>query len=176
MTLQPTDRRIVEAQLGRDIRGAVDVAHRCDCGAPDVIVTEPVLPDGTPFPTTYYLTCPLACAAVGRLEGAGLMRELQEELADEEVGAAYRAAHQRYLVDRQQVAAHAGTTVPSAIAQISAGGMPDRVKCLHALLAQSLAGGLGVNPIGDRTQQRLSPWWLGASCAQRWGSERQEPS
>jgi hypothetical protein len=176
MTLQPTDRHIVEAQLGRDIRGAVEVAHRCGCGAPDVIVTEPVLPDGTPFPTTYYLTCPLASAAVGRLEGAGLMRELQEELADEEVGAAYRAAHQRYLADRRQVAVAAGTTVPAAIAHISAGGMPDRVKCLHALLAQSLACGAGVNPMGDRTQQRLSPWWLGTTCAQRWSGERQDPS
>lgn len=169
--VQPTDRRIIEAQLGREVRGAVDIAHRCACGAPDVIVTEPVLPDGTPFPTTYYLTCPLAAAAVGRLEGAGLMRELQEDLADDSIGPAYRAAHERYLADRRRVAEQTGTTVPSAIEQVSAGGMPDRVKCLHALIAQSLACGPGVNPIGDLALQRISPWWTTASCAQRWGSE-----
>lgn len=174
--MQPTDRRIVEVQLGRPIRGAAEVAHRCDCGAPDVIVTEPVLPDGTPFPTTYYLTCPAAAAAVGRLEGDGLMRELQESLADDQVSAAYRAAHQHYLLQRRRLAEELGTAVPAEIEEISAGGMPDRVKCLHALLAQSLACGAGINPIGDATLSQLDPWWIGNSCAQRWGSATQEPS
>ncbi len=104
------------------------------------------------------------------------MRAYQDQLADESVGAAYRAAHLRYLDDRRELAAQSGSTVPPAIEHISAGGMPDRVKCLHALLAHSLACGPGVNPIGDATAEQLGNWWQIAPCALRWGSESEEQS
>lgn len=137
------DLDIFEAQLGRRMRGVLGVGARCACGAPTVVVTSPRLPDGTPFPTFYYLTHPGATAAASRLEADGAMVPLQESLADEAVGAAYRAAHEAYLADRE---AHG---VVDEIAGISAGGMPVRVKCLHALVAHSIAAGPGVNPIGD---------------------------
>ena len=88
-------------QLGRPMRGVVGIAARCVCGNPTVVSTEPRLPDGTPFPTFYYLTHPGATAAMSALEATHVMRELGELLAaDEDVAAAYRAAHASYLTDR----------------------------------------------------------------------------
>ena len=72
------DDRVIAAQLGRPPRAVRDVGHRCPCGNPDVVVTEPRLEDGTPFPTLYYLTCPRVNSAVGRLEASGTHRDLRE--------------------------------------------------------------------------------------------------
>ena len=85
----------------RPARGVHAVAHRCPCGLPDVVATEPRLPDGTPFPTTFYLTCPRAASRIGTLEGSGLMKEMEDRLGDDpELAAAYAAAHERYLAAR----------------------------------------------------------------------------
>jgi uncharacterized protein len=149
----------VEAQLGRPPRGTRAVGHRCPCGLPDVVATEPRLPDGTPFPTTYYLTCPRAASLIGTLEGSGLMREMEDRLRDDaDLAAAYVAAHQAYLADRARLG-----DVPE-IAGVSAGGMPDRVKCLHVLAAHALAAGPGVNPLGDEVLDLLGEWWAGGRC------------
>jgi len=158
----PADLAAVRAQLGRSPRGTHAVGHRCPCGLPDVVVTEPRLPDGTPFPTTYYLTCPRAASLIGTLEGGGLMREMEVRLTEDAgLGTAYAAAHRSYLKDRAELG-----NVPE-IAQVSAGGMPDRVKCLHALAAQALAAGPGVNPLGDEVLERLGSWWAEGPCVQR---------
>ncbi len=132
------------------------MAARCVCGNPTVVATEPRLPDGTPFPTFYYLTHPGATAAMSELEATHVMAELALTLEDEDVAAHYRRAHEAYLGDR---AVHG--TVPE-IDGISAGGMPARVKCLHALAAHSLAAGPGVNPIGDDALRRAS--WSPERC------------
>lgn len=159
LALRRTDLVAVGRQLGRPARGVHAVAHRCPCGLPDVVETRPRLPDGTPFPTLYYLTCPRAAAAVGRLEGGGLMAELTARLEiDPELATGYRRAHGAYLARRARLGA-----VPE-IAAVSAGGMPDRVKCLHALVAHSLAAGPGVNPVGDEALARLEPWWAAGPC------------
>jgi hypothetical protein len=135
------------------------VAHRCPCGRPDVVETSPRLPDGTPFPTLYYLTCPRANSAVGRLEASGLMREMTDRLADDAgLAARYRAAHQAYLGRRDQI-----EHVPE-IDGVSAGGMPNRVKCLHVLVAHALAAGPGRNPLGDEALDLLPPWWAAGPC------------
>ena len=155
----PADRAAVAAQLGRLPRAMRAVAHRCPCGLPDVVETSPRLPDGTPFPTLNYLTCPNASAAVGRLEAAGVMREMADRLrTDEELAAAYRSAHEAYLARRRELG-----DVPE-IDGISAGGMPTRVKCLHALLGHALAAGPGVNPLGDEVREAVSPWWSAGPC------------
>jgi hypothetical protein len=126
-----------------------------------VIETSPRLPDGTPFPTLYYLTCPRAAAAVGRLESSGLMREMTARLqSDGELAAGYRRAHESYLARREQ---HG--QVPE-IAGVSAGGMPGRVKCLHVLVAHALAAGRGVNPLGDEALELLPDWWTDGPCVQ----------
>lgn len=152
------DVRIVSRQLGRPARDIVAIAARCVCGNPLVVQTKPRLADGTPFPTLYYLTHPAATAAVSTLEATGLMAELQDRLAvDESMAAAYLAAHQRYIAERAEVAAAAKLEPVDEIDGISAGGMPTRVKCLHALVGHALAAGPRVNPVGDIALE-LSSW------------------
>lgn len=147
----------VSAQLGRPARDVVGIAARCACGAPTVVATAPRLADGTPFPTLYYLSHPAATAAISRLEATGVMNEFTELLAgDAALRERYRAAHGVYLTDRESIA-----VVPE-IAGISAGGMPVRVKCLHALAAHALAAGPGVNPVGDLALRRAD--WSPAVC------------
>ena len=151
------DLAVLHAQLGRPARGVVGIAARCVCGNPTVVATSPRLPDGTPFPTFYYLTHPAATIAMSVLEADHIMRELSDELgADEELAEAYRRAHEAYLGDRA-----AFGDVPE-IEGISAGGMPTRVKCLHALAGHALAAGPGVNPIGDLALARST--WSPARC------------
>ena len=166
-TIDPADEAAIHAQLGRRPRAIDSVGHRCPCGNPDVVTTEPRLPNGTPFPTTFYLTCPRAASRIGTLEGSGLMKEMQERLGtDEELAAAYRHAHERYLAFRAEVGERAGMDVPE-IEGITAGGMPDRVKCLHVLAGQSLAMGRGVNPLGDEVLDLLGDWWAAGPCVER---------
>ena len=162
--IDPADEAAIEAQLGRPPRSIHAVGHRCPCGNPDVATTEPRLDNGTPFPTTFYLTCPRAASRIGTLEASGLMKEMAARLeTDEELAAAYRAAHEKYLAAREEIGAEAGLDVPE-IAGISAGGMPDRVKCLHVLAGQSLAQGRGVNPLGDEVLDALGDWWKSGPC------------
>ncbi|HYX95189.1 MAG TPA: DUF501 domain-containing protein, partial [Geodermatophilus sp.] len=119
---------------------------------PDVVQTSPRLEDGTPFPTLYYLTCARLTADVGRLEADGRMRVMTERLAaDPELAAGYAAAHESYLLTRDSRG-----VLPT---RATAGGMPDRVKCLHALAAHALAAGPGVNPLGDEVLERVGPFW-----------------
>ena len=157
------DVAVVAIQLGRPPRGVLSVAHRCPCGLPDVVETAPRLPDGTPFPTLYYLTCPRATAAMSRLEAAGLMREMTRRLADDPgLMQAQVSAHRDYLARRDVAASTAGVRpLPSAAA--SAGGMPDRVKCLHALAAHELAVE-GSNPLGREAVQAAGSWWGSGRC------------
>ncbi|MCW2848800.1 MAG: hypothetical protein JWR90_2774 [Marmoricola sp.] len=153
------DVAVIHRQLGRPPRSIHAVAHRCPCGNPDVVATEPRLDDGTPFPTTFYLTCPRAASLIGTLEASGLMRGMTERLGqDEELAASYREAHDAYLAARTAIG-----EVPE-IAGVSAGGMPDRVKCLHVLAGQSLAQGRGVNPLGDEVLDDLGEWWATGPC------------
>ncbi|PRY01862.1 DUF501 domain-containing protein [Allonocardiopsis opalescens] len=157
------DTAAVAGQLGRPPRGLRAVAHRCPCGLPDVVTTAPRLDDGTPFPTLYYLTCPRAASAIGTLESGGVMRELAARLADEpELAAGYAAAHASYLADRD-AQARADGTPPLPAGMQSAGGMPDRVKCLHALVAHELADP-GANPVGRAALDRLPRWWAAGPC------------
>jgi hypothetical protein len=133
-SVEEADLAAVAAQLGRAPRGTHAVGHRCPCGLPDVVVTEPRLPDGTPFPTTYYLTCPRAASLIGTLEGSGLMREMEERLRDNEaLAASYATAHRAYLADRAE-------------------------------LGDALAAGRGVNPLGDEVLDRLGEWWAEGPC------------
>jgi hypothetical protein len=156
-TVDPDDVAAVAAQIGRRPRGLRRVAHRCPCGRPDVVETAPRLEDGTPFPTLYYATCPRLTSRIGTLEADGLMREQTERLAaDAEFAAAYARAHTAYLAERD--------TIEPLGTEVSAGGMPERVKCLHVHVAHTLARGAGVNPSGDDALARLAPWWSAGPC------------
>jgi hypothetical protein len=138
------DLATVTAQLGRPVRDVLGIAARTLDGTPAVVSTAPRLADGTPFPTFYYLTHPALVAAVSRLEADGRMREWSALIEpDGPFAEQYAAAHGSYLADRT-----AAGEVPE-IDGFSAGGMPTRVKCLHALAGHALAAGPGVNPVGD---------------------------
>jgi hypothetical protein len=164
--LSAADLETVGHQLGRRPRATRAVAHRCSCGLPDVVETAPRLDDGTPFPTLYYLTCPRAASAIGRLESSGVMRQMNERLGtDPELAAAYERAHEAYLARRDELEP-LGTTV-------TAGGMPTRVKCLHVLVAHALAAGPGVNPLGDEALAMLADWGAAGRCVQQPGSQQQ---
>ena len=155
--LDPRDRTAVGLQLGRPPRAMRSVAHRCGCGLPDVVETSPRLEDGSPFPTLYYLTCPRLAARIGTLESSGLMREMTARLADDpELAARYQAAADDYVARRD--AHEVLTGVPAQ------GGMPVRVKCLHVLVAHSLAVGPGVNPFGDEALEALPDWASRGPC------------
>ena len=148
-----SDEQALALQIGRPARGVVEVAHRCKCGLPDVVKTLPKLPDGTPFPTMDYITCQKLASKIGTLEANGVMKDLEKELdADLELKVAYAKAHESYLQERYAL------EDVEEIEGISAGGMPNRVKCLHALIAHSLAVGPGVNPIGDKALALLNEW------------------
>ena len=154
------DLAAIALQLDRSPRNVHAIAHRCPCGKPDVIETPPRLSDGTPFPTFYYATCPRLTGAISTLESSGLMAQMQERLlADLELAGAYHAAHDDYLAARSAL----GIAVPE-IDGISAGGMPDRVKCLHSLVAHALGAGAGVNPLGDEALAALPEWWKLNPC------------
>ena len=155
--LDPRDARAVALQLGRTPRAMTSVAHRCDCGLPDVVETKPRLDDGSPFPTLYYLTCPRAASAIGTLEADGLMRAMTDRLAtDAELADRYRAAAEDYVARRD-----AHEVLQDVPAQ---GGMPVRVKCLHVLVAHSLAVGRGVNPFGDEALDVRPDWAARGPC------------
>ncbi|MFA1545187.1 DUF501 domain-containing protein [Actinomadura chokoriensis] len=163
--IEAGDTAAVAAQLGREPRGVRAVASRCPCGLPAVIETAPRLPDGTPFPTLFYLTCPKAASAIGTLEGSGVMREMQARLAgDPSLQKEYAAAHEDYLRRRDDAAREDGIE-PLPPGMQSAGGMPGRVKCLHALIAHELAVP-GVNPFGREALEALPEWWRSGPCVQ----------
>ena len=141
----------------------LEIAYRCPNGEPAVVKTAPRLPDGTPFPTLYYLTHPTLTAAASRLESEGVMRAMTDRLRDDpDVAAAYRRAHESYLAERDAVDP-LGTT-------FSGGGMPDRVKCLHVLMAHALAKGRGVNPFGDQALAMIAgePGMAGILAVEEW--------
>ena len=154
----------IQEQLGRTPRDVHRVSYRCPCGKPAVVETPPRLNDGTPFPTFYYATCPRLTGAISTLETTGMMAEMTDRLqTDPELAGQYRAAHDDYMASRTAVGKTLDLDVPE-VEGISAGGMPDRVKCLHSLIAHSLSAGEGVNPLGDEALAALPKWWLDSLC------------
>ena len=159
------DLDVLSRQLGRPVRDVVEIPARCVCGNPLVAATSPRLSNGTPFPTTFYLTHPVITSAVSRLEAAGMMNDMNDRLTgDDDLAGRYRSAHEAYLQSRAEIGARAGTGPVPEIDGISAGGMPTRVKCLHVLVGHSLAAGPGVNPLGDEAIDAISQWWTRERC------------
>jgi hypothetical protein len=154
------DLACIETQLRRTPRDVHAIAFRCPCGNAAVVETPPRLSHGEPFPTFFYATCPRLTAAISTLESTGLMATMNERLeTDAELAGSYAAAHDDYLAARAALK----MDVPE-VEGISAGGMPSRVKCLHSLVAHSLAAGPGVNPLGDEALAQLPEWWKTEPC------------
>ncbi|HSJ28448.1 MAG TPA: DUF501 domain-containing protein [Acidimicrobiia bacterium] len=150
-----SDRDDLEAQIGRSLRAASDVVARCPLGLPVVAAVPPFLDDGTPFPTRYWLSCPLASTRVGRLEGAGGVRAMDRRAAsDPAFGAALERAHDRYADDRDALVPEGADPAPGGGVAGSGGG----VKCLHAHYADHAAG--NDNPVGAL----VAPWIEPLDC------------
>ncbi|OFN47515.1 MULTISPECIES: DUF501 domain-containing protein [Rothia] len=167
-TLTPTDQdiRVLSAQLGRTVRDVIEIPARCVCGNPLVAATAPRLSNGSPFPTVFYLAHPAITAAASRLEAGGLMYEMTDALADDtELASRYTLAHENYLAERERIRLISGTDEVPEIENISAGGMPTRVKCLHAVIGHTLAVGRGINPMGDWGLDEITDWWTPQVCA-----------
>lgn len=175
---RPEDLDTLSLQLGRPVRDVVEVPARCRCGSPLVAATAPRLSNGIPFPTTFYLTHPTLTAAVSRVEAAGAMAEMTQRLKDDDdLAQAHRHAHHNYLAERERIRELAGLNPVDEIAGVSAGGMPDRVKCLHVLLGHALAVGPGINSLGDETLERISGDWTPqmCTCATAWDHTAEVP-
>jgi len=133
--------------LGRRPRGAFDIVVRDDAGAPVVIRNAPLLDDGTPMPTRYWLVDRKVSAQVSRLESAGGVRTAEAEVDPDDV----RAAHERYARERDRALPpeHDGPRPHGGV-----GGTRRGVKCLHAHYAWYLAG--GDDPIGRWVAEHLT--------------------
>lgn len=176
---RPEDLSTLSLQLGRPVRDVVEIPARCRCGSPLVAATAPRLSSGIPFPTTFYLTHPTLTAAVSRLEAAGVMAEMTQRIKDDDALAqAHRRAHRNYLSERERIRHLAGLEPVEEIAGVSAGGMPERVKCLHVLAGHALAVGPGVTALGDETLRRISHEWRPqmCTCASAWDHTAEVPT
>lgn len=178
---QPSEKDldVLSRQLGRPVRDVVEIPARCVCGNPLVAATAPRLSNGTPFPTTFYLTHPVITSAVSRLEAAGLMNTMNERLAeDTPLAERYQSAHEAYLRSRNEIGTRCGIGAVPEIDGVSAGGMPTRVKCLHVLVGHSLAAGPGVNPLGDEALAAIAEWWTAdrCYCVGAWDTAGETPS
>jgi hypothetical protein len=156
--LSDHDRRVLETQLGRPPRGAVFVAARCPYGEVEVVATAPLLDGEEPFPTLYWLTCPLLKSEVGRLE-AGEMRELlRAGMQDEGFARELAEAEAAYLEERRELARSLGMEQAEELFEGRngvAGGPAGNLKCLHSHFAHWLAQ--GGNPVGRKMAARMSP-------------------
>ena len=146
------DRKVVEAQIGRPLRAESEVVFRCHLDLPVVIRVPPLLDDGTPFPTLFWLSCPLATTRIGRLEGAGGVKRMEAKAeSDEDFGAALEEAHRSYEKERDLTLGNTEGPRPSG----GVAGTRTGVKCLHAHYAHTRAG--GTNPVGEAVSDWVEP-------------------
>lgn len=146
------DRVVIETQIGRPLRAPSEVVTRCHLGLPVVVRVPPHLDDGTPFPTRYWLTCPLATTRIARLESAGGVKRMENKArADVAFAADLERAHAAYAAERD--AAITLTTAPKPSGGVA--GSAKGVKCLHAHYAHHGAG--GENPVGELVDDWISP-------------------
>lgn len=162
-----SDRQVVAIQIGREPRSVVDVVARCDLGLPTVIQVPPHLDDGTPFPTMFWLTCPLASRRIGRLEAAGGVKSADERIAsDPEFAAAHTIAMERYSRERDRLV---GPNPPAHLPEGGVAGSRGGVKCLHAHYADHAVG--SVNPVGASVAPQVEPLDCSVRCVVEIGGE-----
>lgn len=144
--------RVISAQLGRDLRAKSDVVATCPLGLPVTIAVPPILDDGTPFPTRYWLTCPLAVRRIGRIEASGEIRRLDEQAGvDPEFGQRLSAANDRYRKERDALIPVGAQHRPRG----GVAGAESGIKCLHAHYADHIVG--NDNPVGEGVAALIEP-------------------
>jgi hypothetical protein len=158
--LRMDDRSVVALQIGRPPRSDVTVGTRCHLGMPVAIHVPPILDDGTPFPTTHWLTCPLAQLRISRLESRGGVKDADALIASDPVFAsAFSAAMERYRRHRDAlIPLDWDGPRPSGGVAGSLGG----VKCLHAHYADTVSG--GDNPVGSDVAAAIEPLNCAVPC------------
>jgi uncharacterized protein len=164
-TSEDDDRATVESQLGRPARAFLRVVRRCPYGRPAVTEQAPYAADGSPFPTTYYLTCPRAVAAVSRYEAAGgVERWSTLAAADAALRASVERATEEQREIRRTLAAGRLGRDGGASLELGIGGSstPLRLKCLHAHVAFALARPGYV--LGERVVAELEPLFPEDGC------------
>lgn len=148
------DRDVVARQLGREPRAFRRVAVRCPFGRPAVTEQHPYTPDGEPFPTTFWLTCPFLVTAVSRIEAEGGVERWTKAAADDPALAeSLRAANEEQRRLRPEIDAGVG-----------GGTRGGSLKCLHAHAAFALA-----NPgyvLGERILGDVQPRWPERCCSE----------
>ena len=159
MSSRAEDAAILAAQIGRPLRAASEVASRCHLGLPVVAAVPPVLESGEPFPTRYWLTCPLAHRRIARLEGAGGVAAMDARAAEDPAfGEALERAHRDYAATRDVLVADDAKIKPRGGVAGARGG----VKCLHAHWAHHRAG--GTNPVGAAIDADVTPLNCATPC------------
>jgi hypothetical protein len=149
------DQQVVAAQLERPLRASIVVVSACPLGLPVVVAVPPLLDDGTPFPTRYWLTCPLAGIRVGRIESAGGVKAMERWVeSDPVIEARFLAAGARYAAERDLLIPDDARHRPSG----GVAGSERGVKCLHAHYADHRAG--HDNPVGEV----VAPWVEPLDC------------
>ena len=130
------DKQIVELQIGRKLRSESKIKSKCHFNLPTVIEVPPNLDDGTPFPTTFWLTCPMYNKKIGSLESNGMIKDLDEQIENnsalkdkwEERQKSYANYREKMHVKKNPIKPHGGV-----------GGATNSIKCLHAHTADELA-------------------------------------
>lgn len=147
MPVSAADYARVAELLGREPEGDFEVVVRDRSGDPVVIRNAPVLRNGRPMPTLYWLVGAEARRRVGRLEADGGVRAAEAAVSTDVL----EAAHARYAAERDAavVAGHIGPRPTGGV-----GGTRQGVKCLHAHYAWHLAG--GDDPVGRWTAEQLA--------------------
>lgn len=149
---RPDDRTVIEVQIGRPVRAESEVVGRCHLDRPIVVRVPPHLDDGTPFPTLYWLTCPLAVFRIGRLEGAGGVKRMEAKAeSSADFAAALDEAHRSYAEERDALVRDTSGPQPSG----GVGGSARGVKCLHAHYAHYASG--AANPVGEVVAAWIEP-------------------
>lgn len=137
------DAKVLELQIGRPPRATSTVLRRCSLGLPIVAEVPPILDTGEPFPTRYWLTCPLARRRIARLESEGGVRKMQARVESDPVFAGrLETAQERYRRERDALVREGAAPRPAG----GVGGSSGGVKCLHAHYADHAVG--NDNPVG----------------------------
>jgi len=179
MSADERDSEVLALQIGRPLRATSAVLRRCDLGLPIIAEVPPILDTGEPFPTRYWLTCPLAHRRIARIEARGGVRAAQERVAaDPELSNAVEAAHVRYARERDALlpvstALSGERTTGTARHRPSGGvgGSSGGVKCLHAHYADFAAG--NDNPIGQHVHDMIGVPHCELPCVTDVGGELQ---
>ena len=159
MTTDERDSEVLALQIGRQLRATSTVLRRCSLGLPIVAEVPPLLDSGEPFPTRYWLTCPLAHRRIARIEGKGGVRAAQAKIeAEPWRRAALEAVHERYAAERDALLPPRVRNRPSG----GVGGSSGGVKCLHAHYADFVAG--NENPIGRDVHDQIGEPRCEAPC------------